>query len=83
MKAIEFSEVNVRIAENQPEYETLPAHIEDLKETGWRKVTVCFELDEEERKQISETGRIWQTILQPDTDYFHPIRMDVTKPEMK
>ncbi|MEL7586628.1 MAG: hypothetical protein AAGU19_07925 [Prolixibacteraceae bacterium] len=82
MKAIEFPEVNVRIAANQPEYETLPAHMEGLKDTGWRKVTVCFYLDPEERKQVIETGQIWQTIIQPDTDYFHPILMSTLKPEL-
>jgi len=80
MKAIDFPEVNVRIAENQPEYETLPDHVEDVKDAGWRKVTVCFELDPEERKQVAETGQIWQTVLQPDSDYFHPIMMSTLKP---
>lgn len=78
MKAIEFKEVNLRIAENQPEYETLPVHVdfEDHK----TPITMCFELDEEERKQVAETGRIWikqLTFGKP----FPPILMSFMKPE--
>jgi hypothetical protein len=80
MKAIEFDEVNIRIAEHQEEYETLPVHI-DLNDSA-TPTTMCFELDEEERKQVAETGQIWITVLtfgQP----FHPISMSVIKPEMQ
>lgn len=82
MKAIEFPEVNVRIAENQPEYETLPASIHFNPEYGMNEVTTCFELNEEEKKQIAETGKIWFTVLQPMTAFFRPIRMSVLKPKM-
>lgn len=82
MKAIEFTEVNVRIAENQPEYETLPASIHFNPEYGMNEVTVCFELDEEEKKQIAETGKIWFTVLQPLIADFRPIRMSVLKPSL-
>lgn len=82
MKAIEFPQVNVRIAENQPEYETIPAFIENIEGTEWRKVTICFELDADERKQVSDTGQIWLDILQTDTDYFHPIATSCLKPEL-
>lgn len=84
MKAIEFPEVNVRLAENQPEYETLPVHVCPDEETNgyFRQVTMCFELDEAERKQVAETGQIWHTVLQPQDALFHPIRMSVTKPEL-
>jgi len=43
---------------------------------------MCFELDENERKQVAETGQIWHTVLQHKSDNFHPIRMEVTKPEL-
>lgn len=84
MKAIEFPEVNIRIAEHQPEYETLPVNrtIHEFN-PHFSLVTMCFELDEEERKQVAETGQIWQTILQPNNDLFHPIRLSTLKPEMK
>lgn len=82
MKAIEFPEVNVRIAENQPEYQTIPANVKLIEGTNFKKVTMCFELDEEERKQVAETGQIWHTVLQPFDTNFHPILMDITKPEL-
>ena len=84
MKAIEFPEVNLRLAENQPEYETLPVHVKPDAETDgyFRQVTMCFELDEEEKKQVAETGQIWFTVLQPHGNLFHPIRMSIVKPEL-
>lgn len=83
MKAIEFPEVNARIAENQPEYETLPIHTEPDEESNgyFRHVTMCFKLNEEEKKQVAETGCIWHTILQPQDHKFHPIKMSFLKPE--
>ena len=55
MKAIEFPEVNVRIAENQPEYETLPVHYCPDKETNgyFHRATMCFELDEQDRANLA------------------------------
>lgn len=84
MKAIEFQEVNVRIAENQPQYETLPVHMVPDAETNgfFNAVTMCFELSEEERKQVAETGQIWHTVLVPKNRSFHPIRMSTLKPTM-
>lgn len=85
MKAIEFKEVNVIIAENQPEYETLPVHVCPDEETNgfFNSVTMCFELNEEEKKQVAETGKIWQTVLVPQNSNFHPIRLSTLKPELK
>lgn len=83
MKAIEFPEVNVRIGENQPQYETIPAHVNYYEDNQINEVIMCFEFDEAERKQIAETGQIWHTVLQPVHSFFHPIHMEVTKPEMK
>lgn len=78
MKAVEFPEVNLRIAENQPEYETLPVHVEPL-EPGI-PVTMCFELDENEKKQVAETGKIWLKVLTFGNN-FQPISMSCLKPE--
>ena len=78
MKAIEFPEVNVRIAEKQEEYETLPVHV-DMSDNR-TKTTMCFELNEEERKQVAETGRIWVQMLTFGYS-FHPISMSFLKPE--
>lgn len=55
MKAVEFPEANIKIAENQPEYETLPA----LHDPDEGSIVYCFQLSEEEKKQVIETGRIW------------------------
>jgi len=55
MRSVEFKEVNVRIAENQPEYETLPAY--HNKDEG--SMTFCFELDPDELEQVGKTGRIF------------------------
>lgn len=83
MKAIEFPEVNIRIAEHQPEYETLPVNRVIHEDNPYfSRVTMCFELDENERKIVAETGRIWHTVLQPNDALFHPIMMSVTKPDL-
>lgn len=84
MKAIEFPEVNIRIEENQPEYETLPVNIQPDKESNgyFNQVTMCFELDEEEKKQVADIGKLWFQVLQPVDSLFNPIRMSVIKPEL-
>ena len=48
MKAKKFKEANVVYGENQPKYLPLPAH-----KTEEGQAIFCFELDEEERKQIA------------------------------
>lgn len=55
MKAVEFPQVNVRLAEDQPEYETLPVY-HNYKEGT---ITYCFELDNDELEQVGKTGKIW------------------------
>lgn len=63
MKAKQFKEVNAVYGENQPEYYPLPAY---KSEDG--TAVFCFELDEEERKKIAETGELWvalRTFNQP------------------
>lgn len=58
MKAKEFKEANAVYGENQPEYLPLPAH-----KTEEGQAIFCFELDEEERKRIAETGELWVSLL--------------------
>ncbi|WP_373248798.1 hypothetical protein [Bacteroides thetaiotaomicron] len=58
MKAKKFNEANVVYGENQPQYLPLPAH-----KTEEGQAIFCFELDEEERKQIAETGELWVSLL--------------------
>ena len=55
MEAKEFPEVNLRIAEDQPEYQTLPVY-HNSKEGS---VTFCFQLDEDELNRVKATGEIW------------------------
>jgi hypothetical protein len=77
MKAIDFNEVNMRIAEKQEEYETLPVFLDQTDPTI--PVTMCFELDEQEQKQVLETGKIWLKILTFGHN-FQPISMSCLKP---
>lgn len=55
MKAIDFKEANLKIAEHQPEFETLPVFHNPEKGS----IVYCMELDEAEIKQVRETGRIY------------------------
>ena len=74
MKPIKFKEANLVLAENQPEYLTLPA---------WRggdgTVISCWKLTRRERMKLLFTGRIWLRTLT-----FHkplqPQRLDVDRP---
>lgn len=78
MTATEFPEVNLRIAEHQEEYQTLPVFLDQSQPE--MPVTMCFELDEEELKQVKETGKIWVTI-QTFGKPFSPIGPSLIKPE--
>ncbi len=79
MKAGEFPEVNARIAENQEEYMTLPAHVDTVTEAGF--TTCCWELSWRERLRLLRTGRLWHQIMT-----FHmplqPQLLSVTKPPL-
>ena len=78
MKTVEFKEVNVRIAEKQKEYLTLPVYM-DTEELGV-PVTMCFELEEAELKQVDETGKIWLTVMTFGRPFL-PIQMGCLKPD--
>lgn len=54
MKPIEFNEQNTIFAKDQPEYLPLPVF---KNEEG--DVISCWELSEEEIKQITETRKLW------------------------
>lgn len=58
MEAIKFKGSNVVFAENQDEYKSLPAYIDN---NG--VVVTCWKLSEEEIKNINETGRIYLETL--------------------
>lgn len=58
MKSIEFEDVNVRFAENQEEYQTLPAlRVGDDCDT----IITCWGLSFMERLRLLFTGRIWMS----------------------
>jgi len=76
MKPITFPQCNVKIAENQDEYLTLPAHhAGDIQGT----VTTCWELSPDEIEEVRKTGKIYLqlwTFNQP----VQPIQMHTTNP---
>lgn len=76
MKAVEFPQVNVRIAENQPQYETLPAHIVDEPEG---RIITCFELTDEEIDEIVKTRKLWHVQLS-FRQRMQPISLSTQKP---
>jgi hypothetical protein len=77
MKAITFPQVNLMLAEDQPEYETLPVHV--VAEDPTTPMTCCLELSPEEVEEIVRTGRIYHTQLTFGGPV-QPIRMSVTNP---
>jgi len=50
----EFEGSNIKIAEHQEEYQTLPAY---ANESG--TIITCWKLSPEEIAKISETGELW------------------------
>lgn len=60
MKPVKFPQVNIEIAKEQDEYITLPACIIDEPEG---RIITCFELSDEEIKEIVETKKLWHTQL--------------------
>ena len=77
MKPVEFEEMNVTYAKDQPEYLPLPVY-----RTVDGEVTSCWELSQEEIEQVMKTGKIYLTMLtfnQP----LQPILLSLMKPEFK
>lgn len=64
MRALNFEQSNVNLAENQPEYNTLPAYFGKLgteeNETGF---VACFEVNDEDLEKIAAFRKIWYTQL--------------------
>lgn len=64
MKAIEFKEANSKLAEDQPEYNTLPVYFGQVGETEHHKGCIsCYELTEDEINTINHTKQIWASQL--------------------
>jgi len=75
MIAVDFPQRNLMLAENQPEYETLPVFLEEkdfidssrpydpLLPIPIKQVpwamTACFQLNKEEIEEIVRTGKLW------------------------
>lgn len=57
MVAKEFKEQNVIYGENQEQYQNLPAYVDE------KCSTFNFELDDEEIKQVIETGEIFISVM--------------------
>lgn len=60
LKAVHFAGHNVVIAENQEEYESLPAYVSPAASAP---ITFCWELTQEQLAHIQTTKRLWQTVL--------------------
>jgi len=59
MKAVEFEQQNIVIAENQEEFHSIPAYYSAFEGT----VSFCFELDPEELEEIAATGKLWVQVV--------------------
>lgn len=77
MKAIEFPEVNTRIAEHQEEYITLPAF-----NNSWEgSMVCCFELSDDELAEVIKSKRFWLKVYTFGAE-FPPICPSVFKDEL-
>lgn len=74
MNVVKFPECNVTYAEEQPEYQLLPA----LKMPDGEVVT-CWQLSIMERLKILFTGKMWLNILTFNSP-LQPLLMSVNKP---
>lgn len=61
MKPIIFDGVNAVYGKDQPEYQPLPAQRRGNPHTG--EILTCWELSEEEKKRVAETGRVYLSML--------------------
>lgn len=59
MKPIKFPEANITFAENQPEYQPLPAFIKDNPQG---ETVSCWQLSFKERIKILITGKLWVSL---------------------
>lgn len=58
MEPKNFPQVNAIFGADQPEYKPLPA-----LQTSDGYVVMCFQMTEEEKKKVAETGEIWISLL--------------------
>jgi hypothetical protein len=77
MKAVDFPEVNVKIAEHQEDYETLPVF--SNPEEG--SIVSCFKLSKEELKIVKRDGVVYLKQLTFNRP-MQPISLSVIKSEL-
>jgi len=77
MEAVDFEEANIRIAEGQKEYLTLPAYY-DQKEGS---LCFCFKLTPDEVNRIKATDEIWFKVLTFGNS-MQPIFLSTNKEDM-
>lgn len=75
MRAIEFEEQNLKIAEEQDQFETLPAHYDESSGI----VTTCWKLELSEVKRLVEDGVLYLQV-QTGGEPLQPLRMTVENP---
>ncbi len=80
MKPIDFPESSANFATDQPQYITLPAHVQKNDETGC--VTTCWELSVPDLIEIQRTGKIWLQVL-TFKKQLQPIKVMTKKPELR
>lgn len=79
MRPIQFSEQNLVIAKDQPEYIPLPAYKHRVDDpTGL--TTFCWKLTWRERVRVALSGRLWHTVLTFNGP-LQPQRIEVNKPD--
>jgi len=79
MTPVTFPETNVEIAKDQPEYLTLPSHVD--MSTPQRVATFCWQLSWRERWQLLVRGRLWHQVL----TFGHPLQpqlLHTVKPQL-
>lgn len=79
MKSIDFPKANIAIAKDQPQYQTLYAHVDKSGNDKTLGLTCCLELSGEELSEVLRTGKIWFTQLTFGRGY-NPIRMSTSSP---
>ena len=77
MKSRNFKQANVKFAENQDEYQTLPAYAVPNDKYG--QIVTSFKLSEKEIKQVIETGTIYLRFLTFNKP-LQPIGQDLLNP---
>ncbi len=77
MKAVEFEEVNLRIAEHQEEFITLPV----FHNPDEGSITFCFKLTQDEVNRIRATDEIWFKMYTSNRP-MQPIMLSTNKEEL-